>query len=163
MLKPLSKYRPRPPDSLISVCLFMGTGQWAWPTRDRPISPSCKTAPWDSKGIIISPELTFDPLYPLSFTFSVTPMVAIPHVISSLYASYAASAAWKWPGTNCNVTDKVSSLVVPDNQTQLVVPTNITLSFVGLAFGVQNYTCTPNNNFTSALPLPHMHTYLLQS
>ena len=40
----------------------------------------------------------------------------------------------------------------PANQDKLVAPpaTNSenTASFLGLAFGVQNYTCTPANNFT---------------
>ncbi|EMD35436.1 hypothetical protein CERSUDRAFT_75034 [Gelatoporia subvermispora B] len=48
---------------------------------------------------------------------------------------------------SCNVSAFVPTF--PPNQTQLVVPNNTVPSFIGLAFGVQNYTCTSSNNFTN--------------
>lgn len=48
----------------------------------------------------------------------------------------------------CDVTNDVDRLnLAPINNT-LTPPTNITPTFIGLAFGVQNYTCTQSNNFT---------------
>ncbi|OCH85781.1 hypothetical protein OBBRIDRAFT_285503 [Obba rivulosa] len=70
-------------------------------------------------------------------------------------ANTTAMSNSSWSG---NITDifqfhscDVSAFVptFPPNQTQLVVPNNTVPSFIGLAFGVQNYTCTQFNNFTN--------------
>lgn len=36
----------------------------------------------------------------------------------------------------------------PPGQTQLTVPNASAPQFIGLAFGVQNYTCSSSNNYT---------------
>ncbi|KAK7681369.1 hypothetical protein QCA50_015460 [Cerrena zonata] len=81
-------------------------------------------------------------------------MVALPHALHTLWPAAAASTFWSWSwlhAANCDLTNQASSLVLPQTQIQLVAPTpnNLTLSSVGLAFGVQNYTCTQTNNFTN--------------
>lgn len=38
---------------------------------------------------------------------------------------------------------------MPQDQTQLILPTSYSPTFVGLAYGVQNYTCSQANNFTN--------------
>jgi len=48
---------------------------------------------------------------------------------------------------DCSLSGFVPSF--PSNQTQLTIPSNLDPQFVGLAFGVQNYTCTSSNNFTN--------------
>ncbi|KZT69975.1 hypothetical protein DAEQUDRAFT_234153 [Daedalea quercina L-15889] len=48
---------------------------------------------------------------------------------------------------DCSLSGFVPSF--PSNQTQLVVPSNIEPQFIGLTFGVQNYTCSSNNNYTN--------------
>ncbi|KAI0729840.1 hypothetical protein C8Q72DRAFT_826791 [Fomitopsis betulina] len=48
---------------------------------------------------------------------------------------------------DCDISSFVPSF--PANQTQLVVPTNETAHFLGVAFGVQNYTCSSTNTYTS--------------
>lgn len=47
---------------------------------------------------------------------------------------------------DCDISSFVPSF--PANQTQLVVPTNETAHFLGVAFGVQNYTCSSTNTYT---------------
>ena len=47
---------------------------------------------------------------------------------------------------DCDISSFVPSF--PANQTQLVVPTNETPTFLGVAFGVQNYTCSSSNTYT---------------
>lgn len=79
-------------------------------------------------------------------------MVAIPSVLSSLYAASAASSLYpfSWLNVaNCNVSNQVANIDFPQNQTTLVPPSNLTLNHIGIAFGVQNYTCSESNNFTS--------------
>ncbi|CAL1699294.1 unnamed protein product [Somion occarium] len=79
-------------------------------------------------------------------------MVAISHAMHTIWPAAAASSwfSWSWlHAANCDITNQTSSLVVPPSQTQLVAPTNESLSSVGLAFGIQNYTCTQSNNFTN--------------
>jgi len=79
-------------------------------------------------------------------------MVALPTVLSSLFAASASTVIYpfSWLSlTNCNISSLVSTIDFPTNQTALAPPTNLTLNFVGLAFGVQNYTCSQGNNFTS--------------
>ena len=54
---------------------------------------------------------------------------------------------------DCDISSFVPSF--PTNQTQLVVPTNETPTFLGVAFGVQNYTCSSSNTYTYVLvPAP---------
>ncbi|OBZ67687.1 hypothetical protein A0H81_12360 [Grifola frondosa] len=79
--------------------------------------------------------------------------------LSALLTSLFASAAFNAIVDEIQPSDKLFQLsgcdistFVPDlppNQSQLVLPTNATPSFIGLAFGVQNYTCTQSNNFTN--------------
>lgn len=76
-------------------------------------------------------------------------MVAISNAIFGLYASTATSPSYYSSSTQtsyCNVSTFVPDL--PAGETALVPPLNITPSFIGLAFGVQNYTCTSSNNYT---------------
>ena len=80
-------------------------------------------------------------------------MVALPSVLHSLFATSTTAAFFLNPfgvlhATNCDVSHEAGQIDLPANQTQLVLPTNTTPTFVGLAFGVQNYTCTSSNNFT---------------
>ncbi|THH28973.1 hypothetical protein EUX98_g5216 [Antrodiella citrinella] len=75
-------------------------------------------------------------------------------MVALFYSLFSASAFFWNPfgllhATNCNVSTLSSQIDLPANQTQLVLPTNSTPSFVGLGFGVQNYTCTSGNNFTN--------------
>jgi len=81
-------------------------------------------------------------------------MVALPSVLHSLFATSTTASFFLNPfgvlhATNCDVSKQSSEIDLPPNQTQLVLPTNTTPTFVGLAFGVQNYTCTSSNNFTN--------------
>ncbi|KAI0078333.1 hypothetical protein K474DRAFT_1641695 [Panus rudis PR-1116 ss-1] len=71
--------------------------------------------------------------------------VAVGNTASSLLSPTSFFHA-----TSCDIKQQVSSLVLPPNQNQLFVEANLDLNFVGLAFGVQNYTCTQAGNFTSA-------------
>ncbi|KAH9933049.1 uncharacterized protein B0H18DRAFT_1093073 [Fomitopsis serialis] len=48
---------------------------------------------------------------------------------------------------DCSLSGFVPSF--PSNQTQLTVPSNLDPEFIGLAFGVQNYTCSSSNTFTN--------------
>ncbi|KAH9933039.1 uncharacterized protein B0H18DRAFT_870852 [Fomitopsis serialis] len=48
---------------------------------------------------------------------------------------------------DCSLSGFVPS--IPSNQTQLTIPSNLDPEFIGLAFGVQNYTCASSNNFTN--------------
>lgn len=78
-------------------------------------------------------------------------MVALPHALHTLWPAAAASTFWSWSwlhAANCDLSNQASSLSLPQTQTLLVAPTNMTLTSVGLAFGVQNYTCTQSNNYT---------------
>ncbi|EJF57394.1 hypothetical protein DICSQDRAFT_163451 [Dichomitus squalens LYAD-421 SS1] len=67
-------------------------------------------------------------------------MVAIRGLVAAATASYLAL------GNNCPITDYVPSF--PAGQTTLVAPSE-NPKFLGLAFGVQNYTCSSANTFTS--------------
>jgi len=73
--------------------------------------------------------------------------------ISSLIERWAAAAYigshgfWDSGLGGCNVS--ADAITLPHNQTALVAPTNLTASFVGVAFGVQNYTCSATSNYTS--------------
>ncbi|TCD70716.1 hypothetical protein EIP91_002092 [Steccherinum ochraceum] len=67
-------------------------------------------------------------------------------VLSLLFAASALAApALKIAG--CSVAHK--QLTVPTGQTQLVVPSTTTPSFVGIGVGVQNYTCSAAGTFTN--------------
>ncbi|CCL99212.1 uncharacterized protein FIBRA_01227 [Fibroporia radiculosa] len=84
-------------------------------------------------------------------------MVAVPSAIRALLAGSAASAlhnGWasnNWNGSgwgsaaDCNISTFVPQF--PPNQTQLVVPKDLEPHFIGLGFGVQNYTCTSSNTY----------------
>ncbi|KAF9814153.1 hypothetical protein IEO21_05291 [Rhodonia placenta] len=48
---------------------------------------------------------------------------------------------------DCNIASFVPQF--PAGQTQLVVPTDIKPHFIGLAFGVQNYTCSESGTFSN--------------
>ncbi|KAH9933035.1 uncharacterized protein B0H18DRAFT_674912 [Fomitopsis serialis] len=48
---------------------------------------------------------------------------------------------------DCSLAGYVPAL--PPNQTQLTIPSNLDPEFLGLAFGVQNYTCSSSNSYTS--------------
>ncbi|KAJ3522978.1 hypothetical protein NM688_g8796 [Phlebia brevispora] len=81
-------------------------------------------------------------------------MVAISKLVSGLFtaaASYTISehiAAFQGL-TRCNISTNVGQLNLTPINNSLTPPTNTTPAFVGLAFGVQNYTCTQSNNFTN--------------
>ena len=80
-------------------------------------------------------------------------MVALPSVLHSLFALATSTSLFLNPfgvihATNCDVSKQAGQIDLPPNQNQLVLPTTTTPTFVGLAFGVQNYTCTSGNNFT---------------
>ncbi|EIW55307.1 uncharacterized protein TRAVEDRAFT_131759 [Trametes versicolor FP-101664 SS1] len=79
-------------------------------------------------------------------------MVAI---VNALFATAIAqlTSSWSWlygkPSfqlAGCSIDTFVPAF--PSGQTQLVAPT-VPPNFIGLAFGVQNYTCSASNNFTS--------------
>ncbi|KAM5531241.1 hypothetical protein V8D89_015107 [Ganoderma adspersum] len=78
-------------------------------------------------------------------------MVAIRGLIAAAAASYLGSG-YDWSGESstgvafCSLDKFVPTF--PSGQTQLVVPSEPP-KFLGLAFGVQNYTCTSSNNYTS--------------
>lgn len=80
-------------------------------------------------------------------------MVAISHVLNTLFSSAALSglgghlAAYQGL-THCDISHDAGQLNLTAINNAFTVPTNLTPNFVGLAFGVQNYTCTPSNNFT---------------
>ena len=49
----------------------------------------------------------------------------------------------------------IRPLSLENDSDQIVVPTNETPTFLGVAFGVQNYTCSSSNTYTYALvPAP---------
>ena len=52
---------------------------------------------------------------------------------------------------DCDISSFTPSF--PSNQTQLVLPTSETPKFLGVAFGVQNYTCSSSNTYTSVVGL----------
>lgn len=80
-------------------------------------------------------------------------MVAIKGLIAAAVTSYLGSG-YDWSGESssgaafCSLDKFVPSF--PSGQTQLVVPSEPP-KFLGLAFGVQNYTCTSSNNYTCVL------------
>ena len=81
-------------------------------------------------------------------------MVAIKTLVSSVLAStpslLSTVESFSSVLSHCDITNNVNTLV---NELGLIdhkitPASNLTLNFVGLAFGVQNYTCTQSNNFT---------------
>ncbi|KAH9941592.1 uncharacterized protein BXZ73DRAFT_97982 [Epithele typhae] len=79
---------------------------------------------------------------------------AVSHYAASsgYTGSNGAMSAWSssYPPTlqtGCSLAGFTPSF--PAGQSQLVAPTN-PARFIGLAFGVQNYTCSQNNNYTAA-------------
>lgn len=80
-------------------------------------------------------------------------MVAISRLMHSLFASAAYSTVAHHMGAlqgfvRCDVTNDVAHLNLAPINNSLTPPTNIRPTLIGLAFGVQNYTCTQSNNFT---------------
>jgi len=73
--------------------------------------------------------------------------------ISAMMRKWALSAAAGYLGSRsgslsgCNVSSAL--LPLPSGQTTLVQPTNVQPHFIGVAFGVQNYTCSSANNYTA--------------
>ena len=87
-------------------------------------------------------------------------MVAIRGLIAAAAASYLGSYDWTGQSADgialCSIDKFVPTF--PSGQNQLVVPSTPP-KFLGLAFGVQNYTCSSSNNYTYVLLLtspPHM-------
>ncbi|KAH9939559.1 hypothetical protein B0H21DRAFT_35619 [Amylocystis lapponica] len=80
-------------------------------------------------------------------------MVAISSALHSVFTSAAASALWGdsssgfTPLSGCDISTFVPT--IPSGQTLVLPPTNATPSFIGLAFGVQNYTCTSAGTYTN--------------
>lgn len=72
-------------------------------------------------------------------------MVAVPAIITAI-ASLCSS--WTGPSKKPGVCD-LSKTTIPLSPAQLTVlgPPTTPLAAVGLAFGVQNYTCSTNNVF----------------
>ncbi|KIP04371.1 hypothetical protein PHLGIDRAFT_19995 [Phlebiopsis gigantea 11061_1 CR5-6] len=82
-------------------------------------------------------------------------MVAIKHLVSSLFASAAGRTSVlqqlesiRGALTHCDISGDLARLNLAPIHNAITPPQNITPTFVGLAFGVQNYTCTQSNNFT---------------
>ena len=82
-------------------------------------------------------------------------MVAIKHLVSSLFASAAGRTSIlqqlesiRGALTHCDISGDLAKLNLAPINNSITPPMNITPTFVGLAFGVQNYTCTQSNNFT---------------
>ena len=82
-------------------------------------------------------------------------MVALKHLMSGVIASAAGHSSIvqqidtiRGVLTHCDISNDVDRLNLAPINNQIVPPSNLTLNFVGLAFGVQNYTCTQSNNFT---------------
>ena len=59
-----------------------------------------------------------------------------------------SSAEFKGYGkvNDCSLSGFAPSF--PSNQTQLTVPSTSEPKYIGLAFGVQNYTCSSSNTYT---------------
>ncbi|PCH35191.1 hypothetical protein WOLCODRAFT_166107 [Wolfiporia cocos MD-104 SS10] len=79
-------------------------------------------------------------------------MVAVSHLLSTLLAATTKFARnsdlqGRSSTADCSITSFKPSF--PSNQTQLVIPTDIEPRFIGLGFGVQNYTCSSSNTYTS--------------
>lgn len=82
-------------------------------------------------------------------------MVAVKHLISSMFAAAAGRTslvqqidAIRGVLTHCDVSHDVDRVNLAPINNSFTPPANFTPTFVGLAFGVQNYTCTQSNNFT---------------
>ncbi|GBE88620.1 hypothetical protein SCP_1400250 [Sparassis crispa] len=72
--------------------------------------------------------------------------LGLSHATRALFAS-GASSFLGTPSAGCDISSYIPSL--PSNQTQLVIPPAVSPSHIGLAFGVQNYTCSSSNTFTN--------------
>jgi len=72
--------------------------------------------------------------------------------ISGMMRKWAISAAAGYLGSQSQLTrcDVSSALLpLPSGQTILQQPANVPAHFIGVAFGVQNYTCSSASNYTS--------------
>lgn len=82
-------------------------------------------------------------------------MVAIPNLVRGLFTAALSSTIHEriealQSQTGCDISHDVAQMNLAAINNSLKPPTNTTPTFVGLAFGVQNYTCTASNNFTYA-------------
>ena len=74
---------------------------------------------------------------------------ATPTIFSSVLSTMLGSSNISLEGlTRCDISHDVAQLNLAPINNSLTPPTNITPAFVGVAFGVQNYTCTQAGNFT---------------
>ena len=64
---------------------------------------------------------------------------------AAFLGGFLGSALYKG-NANCDVSSFTPPF--PSNQTQLVLPTSETPKFLGVAFGIQNYTCSSSNTYT---------------
>ena len=86
-------------------------------------------------------------------------MVAIRGLVAAAAASYLSSYDWTGQSTDGAVLCSIDNFVptIPSGQNQLVLP-NTSPKFLGLAFGVQNYTCSSSNSYTYVLlTSPYIH------
>ncbi|KAI0642612.1 hypothetical protein C8Q79DRAFT_1002983 [Trametes meyenii] len=83
------------------------------------------------------------------FTAAAAKLAGGPHGSYESFASNTSVANYgqTFQLGGCALTSFVPQF--PAGQTQLVAPTK-PANFIGLAFGVQNYTCSSSNNYTSA-------------
>jgi len=67
------------------------------------------------------------------------------------WAGTAAAAYISARSGSCLGGCKVSSAVLPlpSGQSVLTAPSNESVHFIGVAFGIQNYTCSSSNNYTN--------------
>ncbi|KAI0346691.1 hypothetical protein BDW22DRAFT_1369432 [Trametopsis cervina] len=81
-------------------------------------------------------------------------MTVISHLFKALFASTAAQYAGQYDNiasfgglVHCDISKSIDKVnLAPINN---AFHANFTPTFVGLAFGTQNYTCTQTNNFTN--------------
>ena len=81
-------------------------------------------------------------------------MVAIKHLTTLVASAVGGTPILQQLGsirgvlTHCDISGDLARLDLAPINNSITPPMNITPTFVGLAFGVQNYTCTQSNNFT---------------
>ena len=93
---------------------------------------------------------------PFTFAMYINAGSTLQTFVGSLIASAlqdgwnnsVSSAEFQGYGTDndCDLSSFTPSF--PSNQTQLTVPSTSEPKFIGLAFGVQNYTCSSSNTYT---------------
>lgn len=123
-----------------------------------PGSPLCLTnTKYKDWKLANAPTVTVLPFKPLPpFPSPLSPpkvMVAVSGLIKTLFASSAAKYTQEFDRlaafgghVGCDISTSASKInLSPINN---AFQANFTPTFVGLAFGTQNYTCTQSNNFT---------------